>query len=270
MATILVIDDDRFICDLLSAVLTRHGHEVLTASGGREGLDLFRERRPAFTLLDLHMPAMDGIEVLKRIRAMDADAAVIILTGRPTDDLEKQAWKLGVTDFLSKGTSLDHVVEAVERGMERPPASAAGRLLGPQASASILVVDDDAQVSDVLVQFLTARGYRVRAASNGREALALLDRERPKLIVLDLYMPLMNGVDVMRELVARKFRGGVIVLTGSQDAKLLQEMTDLGAVDVMGKPVNLERLELVVQLGCILTELPSVESLGPDLSPQKD
>jgi CheY-like chemotaxis protein len=270
MATILVIDDDRLIRDLLLAALRRHGHEVLTASSGREGLDLFRKRRPDCVLLDLYMPEMDGIEVLRRIRAMEAEASVIILTGRATDALEAQAWKLGATDFLSKGLSVNRVVEAVERGMGRPPVPAIEKLLDTREKGSILVVDDDPQVSEVLKEFLTLRGYRVRSASNGREALALLNQERPKLILLDLYMPVMNGVEVMRELRASKYEGGVIVLTGSQDEKLLKEAADLGAVDVMGKPVSLERLELVMQLGCILTQLPSLESLGPDFSPQKD
>ncbi len=68
MATILVVDDEQMLCDLMRAVLGRRGHEVMTATGGREGLELFRQHRPRITLLDLRMPGMDGIEVLKQIR----------------------------------------------------------------------------------------------------------------------------------------------------------------------------------------------------------
>jgi DNA-binding response OmpR family regulator len=66
-------------------------------------------------------------------------------------------------------------------------------------------------------------------------------------------MPGMNGLELLRELRARKYEGGVLGLTGSQEENLLQGVLDLGAVDVMGKPVDMERLELAVQLGCILT-----------------
>ncbi len=121
MATILVVDDERVLCDLMKTVLENHGHEVLTACNGREALDLFSQHRPQFTLLDLRMPDMSGIEVLRKIRTIDARATVMILTARGSDDLEKQARQLGVTDFLSKTLTLDKIVGSMERFL--PPAT---------------------------------------------------------------------------------------------------------------------------------------------------
>ena len=68
-----------------------------------------------------------------------------------------------------------------------------------------------------------------------------------------MYMPGMDGLELLRKLRAKHYAGGVLALTASQDEKLLQDMLDLGSVDIMSKPVDLERLELAVQLGCILT-----------------
>src|SRR5712692_147206 len=266
MSTILVVDDERLICDLLRSVLAGHGHEVLMAMNGREGLELFKKHRPRFTLLDLRMPEMNGIEVLKQIRAIDPQAAVLILTAWGSDALEQQARQLGVVDFLSKGLSLDVLVDAMERTLQQTaqaasPAQAAAPGGAPQAAPVaagdgdfILVVDDEPQIRDLLKRFLSLRGYKVRVASDGQQALTMLEQEAPQLIVLDVYMPGINGVEVLRQLRRRKFTGGVILLTGSQDDKLLQEALDLGSVDVMGKPVDLERLALAIQVGCILTE----------------
>ena len=266
MPTILVVDDEKLMCDLLRAVLVRHGHEVLTASNGREGFELFKKHRPRFTLLDLRMPEMNGIEVLKQIRAIDPQAAVLILTAWGSDALEQQARQLGVVDFLSKGLSLDVLVDAMERTLQQTaqaasPAQAAAPGGAPRAAPVaagdgdfILVVDDEPQIRDLLKRFLTLRGYKVRVASDGQQALTMVEQEAPQLIVLDVYMPGINGVEVLRQLRRRKFTGGVILLTGSQDDKLLQEALDLGSVDVMGKPVDLERLALAIQVGCILTE----------------
>ena len=120
MATILIVDDERLICDLLRAVLGRQGHEVITASNGKEGLELFKQHKPRFTLLDLRMPEMNGIEVLKHIRAIDPKAAVMILTAWGSDALEQQARQLGVMDFLSKGLALDVLVAAMERALPKP------------------------------------------------------------------------------------------------------------------------------------------------------
>src|SRR6058998_4244470 len=139
MATILVVDDERVFCDLLKTVLGSNGHEVFTAYNGREALNLFSQHRPQVTLLDLRMPEMNGIEVLRQIRTIDAGAAVMILTAWGSDALEKQARQLGVTDFLSKGLSLEVLVEAIQRTLPQPanaasPAEAPAPAKAPQAA----------------------------------------------------------------------------------------------------------------------------------------
>ncbi|MEK7222368.1 MAG: response regulator [Nitrospirota bacterium] len=260
MATILVIDDERMICDLLRSTFCAHGHEVFTATSGREGLEIFRNRKPRFTLLDLQMPEMNGIEVLQQIRAIDPHAGVIMLTGGATDALEIRARGLGVTDFLRKGAPLEALVRTMDRALQRPvkvteaPATAVAlsEAAAPDAPL-ILVVDDEPQIRRMISQFLTGRGYRVRVAQDGPTALALGMEEMPQFVIADMYMPGMNGLELTRQLRAKQYKGGVLALTGSRDEELLQGMLDLGAVDVMGKPVDLERLELAVQVGCILT-----------------
>ena len=262
MATILVVDDERLICDLFRTVFACHGHDVLTASTGREALDLFEQHRPQFTLLDLHVNDPGGIEALKQIRALDPQAAVMILTELGTEKLESQARELGATDFLNKNLSLDVLTKAVERALKkpvqaRPPSLVPGE--NPQLersemgeAESILVVDDEPQIRDLLKGYLSVWGYQVRVAQDGPHALSLVDLEIPQLIILDMNMPGMNGVEVLRNLRAKQYAGWVILLTGSQDEKLLKEALDIGSVDLMAKPVDLERLLLAVQVGCSL------------------
>jgi DNA-binding NtrC family response regulator len=115
MARILVIDDETSMLDLLRTVLTRRGHEVVTAANGQGGLSRFKEDRPRLTLLDLKLPDIGGIQVLKEIKAFDPEAAVIILTGAATDELETQAKSLGAADFLQKGFSLHALGEVLNR-----------------------------------------------------------------------------------------------------------------------------------------------------------
>ena len=120
MSTILVVDDEQMLCDLLKIELSNFGHEVFTATTGRDGIGLFTQRRPDLTLLDLHMPEMSGIVVLKQIRALDPQARVIILTGGATSVWENQARELGVTEFLLKGVSLHTLVRALGKAMQSP------------------------------------------------------------------------------------------------------------------------------------------------------
>src|SRR2546427_13160625 len=99
MVKILVADDEWLICDLLRRILSPV-YEVVTATNGREALALFEQHRPQITLLDLVMPEMDGIQVLRRIREIDPEASVIILRAKATDALQQEVRVRGATAFL--------------------------------------------------------------------------------------------------------------------------------------------------------------------------
>jgi DNA-binding NtrC family response regulator len=115
MATILVIDDEQGIRDLLGTLLRRKGYDVVLAESGRKGLELFRQARPDLIVLDLKMPEMDGLTVLQQIRTLDLRKPVVILTGAGTADAAEQARALGVTEFIEKEFSLHRLGDALKR-----------------------------------------------------------------------------------------------------------------------------------------------------------
>ena len=80
-ARILVIDDEKEVCDIFKKALNHEGYEVFTAVDGLSGLEIMKEKKPDIILLDLRMPKMDGIEVLQRIKKIDKNTVVIIITG---------------------------------------------------------------------------------------------------------------------------------------------------------------------------------------------
>lgn len=260
MVKILVIDDDRMNCDLLHAILTRHGYEVHTATSGLDGLSLFRLHAPRVTILDLRMPEMDGLTTLKQIRALDPLAPVIILGGGATEAQENQARALRATDFIRKGLSLDVLVESVNRVVQqqvkKPDVGSEIPVSGPVADLgeTVLVVDDDDLVRDMLVQFFSLRGYRTLSAKDGRESLAMVEKNPPDIILLDLILPDLSGVDVLRRLRAMEFPGQIVIITGSSDEELLQEAWSLNPQEVVYKPIDLEKLLAIVQLVLVCRE----------------
>ncbi len=259
MIKILIVDDDQMNCDLLQTVFTRHGYQVMSTTSGRDGLRLFRAHAPRVTLLDLRMPEMDGLTVLKEIRAVDPHAPVIILGGGATEPQENQARALRVTDFIRKGLSLDILVEAVNRVAQAPSPAAVSALPGdtgsaPQIDESVLVIDDDALVRDLLVQFLSLRGYRAAGAKDGLDALRMIDQKPPDLVLLDMIMSGMPGIEVLQALREKDFSGAVIIMTGSHNEELLEEAWALGPQEVLVKPIDLERLLTAIQLVLVCRE----------------
>lgn len=260
MIKLLIVDDDQMNCDLLQSVFTRQGYQVITATSGREGLRLFRTASPRVTLLDLRMPEMDGLTVLKEIRAIDPHAPVIILGGGATEPQENQARALRATDFIRKGLSLDVLVEAVNRitqvSMQSAVTSSASGI-GPsiqQIDESVLVVDDEPLVCDLLVRFLSLRGYRAFGVKDGREALQIVGDTPPDAILLDMIMPGMAGIDVLRALREKEYPGGIIIMSGSQSEELLEEAWNLGPQEILLKPIDLDRLLTVIQLVLVCRE----------------
>jgi DNA-binding NtrC family response regulator len=120
MSKILVIDDEESIRSLLDTLLSRKGHEVVLAESGKQGLELFRRERPDVVVLDLKMPEMDGLTVLKALRRIDSQQPVIVLTGAGTPEMEQQVYALGVTEFVEKEFSLHQLGDSLKRLLKSP------------------------------------------------------------------------------------------------------------------------------------------------------
>ena len=112
---LVLIEDDVNVAQVLSDTFEKQGHELRVFHSGEEGLAELRRSRPDAVLLDLRLPKMGGVEILRRIRAMDTELPVIIVTGYPEDKEIAEAMSLGVTDVVAKPYVLKHFTEALGR-----------------------------------------------------------------------------------------------------------------------------------------------------------
>lgn len=110
---ILVIDDEPAVAGVLAEAFREEGHDVVVAGGGKEGLQALEQNPPDVVFLDIIMPGMDGIEVLRRIRAVYPDLPVIILSGWASPGQLESARRLGVTDVLQKPVALKTLSRAL-------------------------------------------------------------------------------------------------------------------------------------------------------------
>lgn len=114
MPRVLVIDDSEFVRNYVRDVLTDAGHEVLEAEDGNSGLNAYRTTNPDVILLDVLMPDIDGIEVLRTIRSEKDERPVLIMTGDDPGWARRTCEGYGATGFLSKALDADKLVETVE------------------------------------------------------------------------------------------------------------------------------------------------------------
>jgi DNA-binding NtrC family response regulator len=132
---ILVVDDDAGICDLLETVLKRDGYEVKTLSDPTAVENEIRAGKYHLVLLDLMMPRQDGIETLKKLRKVDRDLAVVIITGFPSLDTAVESMKLDALDYLRKPFTVEEMRNVVshvlkKKGLSRTPEEQLHRVIG--------------------------------------------------------------------------------------------------------------------------------------------
>jgi two-component system nitrogen regulation response regulator NtrX len=116
--TILVVDDEESICQSLEGILSDEGYEVLTAKSGEEALKMIEEEQPDLILLDIWLPGIDGIDVLKNVKQEYPQIQVIMMSGHGTIETAVKATKLGAFDFIEKPLSLEKVVLIVNHALD--------------------------------------------------------------------------------------------------------------------------------------------------------
>jgi len=117
--TVLIVDDEERVVQSIKGVLEDEGFRVLRAKSGEEAVEVFQKERPDVTLLDIWMPGMDGLEVLKRFKWKAPDCQVIMISGHATISAAMAAVKLGAFDFIEKPLSLDTLLTTIRRALDK-------------------------------------------------------------------------------------------------------------------------------------------------------
>ncbi len=184
--TVLVIDDDPVICDLMTRFLSKEGFNVITAKDAEEGLRLARERRPNVITLDVLMPGMDGWTLLDKLNADPDISNIPVLMLTVTDDKGK-GLALGAAGFLKKPIEIETLLPLLKRYRH-------GRF-----SRCVLLIEDDLITRNMMRSMLEKEGFIVAEAENGRAGLEFLERLFPDLVLLDLMMPEADGFSFIGE-----------------------------------------------------------------------
>jgi YesN/AraC family two-component response regulator len=111
---ILVVDDEEVVLDFLKEVVEGQGYGFIPAKSGEEAINKIKEARPNLVILDVVMPGLDGLEVLRLIRKKDKTLPVVMLTGYGTNERVKEAMELNVAGFIPKGTSVKETTSKIK------------------------------------------------------------------------------------------------------------------------------------------------------------
>lgn len=196
-ARILIVEDDLSTCELMAFLLEEAGHAVTSADDGDAGLRLALDSRPDLVLCDLRLPSMDGYAVARALRLDPGCARIPLLavSALILDGDRARVLAAGFDGYLCKPIEPASFVAEVEAFL--PASRSVPGESTAEAEPTLLVVDDDAFMREVLIDALEGEPWRVLGAGSAEEALALLGRQRVDVVLSDQCMPGMQGTDLL-------------------------------------------------------------------------
>lgn len=232
---VLVIDDEADIREIVRLYLIDEGYDVIEAENGQEGILKAQKLSPDVIVLDIMMPGINGFEVAKHLKddPNTQDIPIIILSVLAHDSQYRQ----GILDYISKPFRQEDLVNTIRKIFDKVD--------GKIVKKTVLVVDDDPDIVDIISLCLKDNHILPEKAYNGLEALDLAKKKHIDLILLDINMPGMNGFEVIKHLKEDKATCDIpiVVLTGtyiSEDDK--KHGLTLGVAKYLTKPFSADDL----------------------------
>jgi CheY-like chemotaxis protein len=237
MKKVLVVDDDVDFAEMLAENLESHGCTVVTAHSGEDAVKVFGDDEFDFCFLDVQLPGIDGVETLKRLKAIKPSVRAVIMTGYAIEESLEQADEIGIVKAFQKPLDLSEVLRLVDT---------------EQDIQHVLIVDDDLSYAETIKELLEQNEYRTTITFDGEEALQLIREIDIDLIILDMRLPTIDGLEVCSQLASQDQSIPVIVITGYPDERTRAlASTESGIIaDVLSKPIEpemfLSRVQAVV------------------------
>ena len=228
---VLVVEDFPPSQQLATAILTRAGHWVEIAATGSAAVALATKRRYDVILMDIQLPDFSGIEAAVRIRAaeqqrLEAPVPIVAVTAHALEDYRQRSKEAEINAFMTKPTSAIDLCRAVSDWSD--------------TRRTVLVADDSSDARDLLIRFLGNEDLRIVQARSGVDALVQLNRQDVDLVILDMHMPGLNGLDTAWQirLNPRLRPVPILALTGEAGAPAHERLLAAGCAAVLVKPVN--------------------------------
>jgi two-component system response regulator HydG len=231
---IFIVDDDRDFAESLAEILTQAGHRVELCFDGESAVSIFRQQKFDITFMDVKLPGKNGVESFFEIRKINPQARVIMMTAYSVEQLLAQAIERGAIGVLRKPFDTSRLIRMLE---------------DVKPDGVILMADDDPDFVDSLQHLLVGQGYKVVVARTGQEAVSTILADGIDILVLDLKLPILSGLEVYLELKQRNRTLPTIIVTGYADEEA-QAMDQLRAMSIAGcliKPFDPQKMLEIIQ-----------------------
>lgn len=243
---LMVDDEEEFLVSSIRA-LSNRGIDAFMAFDGAMALKTLNENEVDVVTLDIKMPGMDGIELFHRIQERYPDLPVILLTGHGSIPQAFETSKEGVFDYLTKPCKIDTLVKTIKAAasqseQRKDSVDRTGVTSWSGEQIQVMIVDDEVELLESLKKVLQRRKMTVTTVQNGKEALKRMKESIIEVVVLDVKMPGMDGMEVLDRIKKESPSVEVILLTGHPTIDTALTGMKQGAFDYVVKPPDIDDL----------------------------
>jgi len=243
--SVLIVEDEALVSEIVRRAVEAAGYQVAgSAADGAEALKLAAATHPDVILMDIDLPDVDGLEVVRRLQA-HSPLPVVVLTAHETPELIARAGAVGVGAYLTKPPNVRELDRAIRISLARFAELQALRrekaALEAASQPKVMFVDDDDLARQMYGFMLRRAGYNVVAVSSAEEALRQLDESPADVVVSDIMMPGLSGLDLLKKIREQRRDCEVILITASANVELAVEALREGAFDYLVKPVEVQK-----------------------------
>jgi two-component system response regulator HydG len=233
--SIFIVDDDQDFAESLADILSDAGHRVELCFDGESAVQTFRGKEFDITFMDVKLPGKNGVESFFEIRRIHPQARVVMMTAYSVEQLIAQAVEHGALGVLRKPFDTGRMLSMLE---------------DVKPDGVILVADDDPDFADGLRQLIAEKGYKTVVARTGQEALSTILADGIDILVLDLRLPVLNGLEVYLELKRRNRALPTIIVTGYplEEAEAVNQLREMSVAGCLVKPFDPHRLLDIIRL----------------------
>jgi len=239
---ILIVDDNPDLISILQVQLENKGYDTVQAANGRQAVDIATTQLPDLIVMDIMMPQMNGLQAARLIRKNPKTRSIPMLasTAKMSHADTKECLESGFNDHIAKPFTSTQLVSRIEKLLKQNSDSLS--TLFPMKK-KILIVDDNEDLHK-FVQMSLRDSYETLSAKNGEEAVGLAMMEVPDLILMDLMMYEMNGLEAIRLIrqIPKTHSIPVIAITAGISDTIEDECFRIGCDDYLAKPFTYEQL----------------------------